>query len=250
MDTQANTLTRILRGELQPVNTQANITTQARERIAAQADAQEGIVPYDLPFKLSTTDAALVRNAAGIMAMTDAEREAHKANRATTIESLKAAGIGLPGSQDAIKREYWIGYCARRMNPTVDVLDAGMLAFAAAMLALSVKDRGDGEMKRAYDAARASWSAMLKACAVPSHTAGAQAAETKRAARQPKAGESDKPGPAPIPIATSAPDAHAYLLLQGTTMLAYCDKNAIKVPIALKSAVADFLKAVKAWQPA
>lgn len=222
------------------MTTQANVVEQARERVAVQDTATTAPAPL---FTLSATNAALVRDAAGVMALTDVERDAHVEARKAVINSLKTAGIGLPGSQDAIKREYWVGYCARRANRVIDVLSSDMLATAGAMLAKPGKDRSEDEAKT-YDGARKSWSNMLKACSASTHEA-----RGGRKPRQP--GEETAPTtPAAIAVATSAPDAHAYLLLQGTTMLAYCDKNAVMVPAALKSAVADFLRAVKKWEAA
>lgn len=166
-----------------------------------------------------------------------------------------AAGIGksTPGLKAAGK-EYQVGYVAaylearetakarRNIDRDARIEEARTICERPGATSTAA-DRRTTLQEKACAAARVSWTGCKE-------RAGVKAEATNRKPRATKGNVKTLPvkvsaDPKNLPVAKAANDVHGFLAQQGAMMLAYVNKNAKLASNADKSAVADFLAALK-----
>lgn len=188
-------------------------------------------------------------------------------SRTLAVNELKAAGIADKRKQDSIRNAYVDRYCAARMFPSAATISAAELEAARIMLAKPGKNAKSNERRTEaeetiYDAARASWSRMLKACdTVTSSKVGG--ARTKAGKARTKAGKAPAKGAngkanANEPARPKTPgDVVGHVASVAAALHLYVNKNGqrkLAIPASIVRLVTEFNAQVKIavgeWQKA
>lgn len=191
-----------------------------------------------------------IGHAATVYARQDAATEAAKTEaRADFI----AAGYMTEAKRKPIETRFKACYMAARCNPglelTEEMIREGARLCSAGHAESSKPDRRTPAQDTFYGAARTALSRLKWACLGKPESNRVPAPAEVPADDDTEA--SDAPATvAALPVFTSAGDAMAWLMDQASFVRAVVDKNAITVPAVGKSALLDYTRALKAWQPA